>query len=99
MRSRSLRLFLLSLCLGAAAEEQTGRSWALPGPLESLGIGRMSQTAPPEAVGCTIDVGQDGKTEILVDMRGEPNSTQETGDPSRSGRSPVHRIGRGTFKP
>jgi hypothetical protein len=27
---------------------------------------KMRETAPTEAVGCTIDAGQDGKTEILV---------------------------------
>jgi hypothetical protein len=35
-------------------------------PLESLGIERMKETAPTEAVGCTIDGGQEAKTEILV---------------------------------
>jgi hypothetical protein len=31
--------------------------------------GKMRQTAPMGAVGCTIDGGQDGKTEILVETR------------------------------
>ena len=39
---------------------------ALPGPPESLGMERMREAAPTEAVGCTIDGGQEAKTEILV---------------------------------
>ena len=42
------------------------QSWPLPGPLESLGMKKMKQTAPMEAVGSTIDGGQEAKMEILV---------------------------------
>ena len=36
-------------------------------PLESLGMKKMRQTAPMGAVGCTIEVDQDSKMEILAD--------------------------------
>ncbi len=39
--------------------------WPLPGPLESLRMEKMRETAPTEAVGCIIAGGQEAKTEIL----------------------------------
>ena len=47
------------------------QSWPLPGPPESLGMERMKETAPTEAVGCTIDGGQEAKMEILVEGSAE----------------------------
>jgi hypothetical protein len=39
-------------------EAELARCWA-------AGVGRDEKKAPTEAVGCTIDADQDGKTEIL----------------------------------
>ena len=46
--------------------------WLLFGPSESLGRERMRQTTVRDAVGCTLDCGQEAKTEILVNMVLEP---------------------------
>ena len=52
-----------------------GRSVHSPGPPESLGMERMKETAPTEAVGCRIDSGQAAKTEILVYFSVDPART------------------------
>jgi hypothetical protein len=39
---------------------------APPGPPESFGMGKMKGTAPREAVGSILAVGQEAKKEILV---------------------------------
>lgn len=39
---------------------------APPGPLDSLGIEEMRETAPIEAVGSILAVGEEAKKEILV---------------------------------
>jgi hypothetical protein len=44
--------------------EETGL--AFPGPPKLLGMERMRETAPVEAVGCIIRGGQEAKTEILT---------------------------------
>jgi len=42
----------------------------LSGPLRSLGMERMKRTAPTEALGYTLDGGEEAKTEILVNPSG-----------------------------
>jgi hypothetical protein len=42
------------------------QSWPFVGSLESLVMENMRQRLQMEAVGCIIDAGQDGKTEILA---------------------------------
>lgn len=57
---------------GAAGAERIGRGGelaelALPGTPGSLGMEWMEDAAPTEDVGCTINAGQEAKTEILAE--------------------------------
>jgi len=58
-KSLEMRPFLVFRYLEEAAP-------ALSRPPQSLGMERMKKAAPTEAVGCTVDGGQEAKTEILV---------------------------------
>ena len=57
----------------------------LPRLPKSLGVRRMKETAPTEAVGCMIDSGQEAKTGILAYPRFAPCSENGTGRVSSEG--------------
>jgi hypothetical protein len=46
------------------------QNWPVPAPPESLGMVRMNETAPAEALRCIIHSGQERKTEILAKWKG-----------------------------
>jgi hypothetical protein len=55
----------------------------LPGPPRLLGMERVKETTPREAIGCIINGGQEAKKEILAYTEG--SSRGQNGNPGQGG--------------